>query len=257
MLTDSNAQDLGEGQEVWSWQYDQFGAKITDTRVDVTIDHPKPAQLKITLYPPKQFGLAPIVLWDHKAVSGKFASETWQVGVLDDTLDGVTGRRVSSKITFQTSAKAIPIVATRPASCRSPAPSATASSRSPATACRSSTPPFRSSRSHSRRSTARRRRTSVTVTSGATTADTWTFHVVGGDPDAAQTWDPLTMVRADWDGDGAWDSDWVTLSRDKGGVTGSVDLTSQFALPGHYNVVIQARDGYWAQTTQTVAIDVK
>jgi hypothetical protein len=97
---------------------------------------------------------------------------------------------------------------------------------------------------------------SVAVTAGATTADTWTFHLVGSDPDAGTTWDPLLVARADWDGDGSWDSDWVTLTGDKGATTLAADLGNQFAAPGHYNVVFQLRDGFWAQTTTTLGVDV-
>jgi len=97
---------------------------------------------------------------------------------------------------------------------------------------------------------------SLAVTAGATSADTWTFHVVGGDPDAGAAWDPLLIVRADWDGDGSWDSDWVTLTGDKGATTLAADLSTQFAAPGHYNVVFQIRDGFWAQSTSALGVDV-
>ena len=107
-----------------------FGAKITSAKVTVTIDHPRPADLLIRLLPGKGSGIEPVVLRDHvggtgglrtftfttssnanlRAVIGQFADDYWSVEVTDDVGNSQTGRLVSSKVEFRTSARAVEVL---------------------------------------------------------------------------------------------------------------------------------------------------
>jgi len=492
VLSDPNAQDMIENQSTWSELYDQFGAKITDTKIEVTIDHPRPADLRITLYPPKQFGLAPVTLWDHKsalgglktlkfnegttpglkALEGKFASENWGIEIIDDNANGQTGRLVSTKITFATSSYAVPVLddASRvlvaggklvvagdgietfdasfaqlvmplaivkgtpcfdafvqsgrvvwmgPLEAKSKSGTITTppirglavidltfpmlpivvrtatdvggdameiakvGTRvyvrvQPTSGCTGKgcgagdpftvvgnasslangaykwqlgTTPFRfdpmafgddkavwaigargwvmhydvsnagaialaaefprsmgsglistgtneaflwqwgpagqmlqldqvtSTVSRVYRVTLEARDgagmvsrvgrtvhvipydhapsiTGASITQGITTADQWIFHVSADDPDYGTTWDPQVLVRADWDGDGSWDSDWFPIGQNKTGEK-AADLYADFPVAGHYDVVFQVRDGFWASSTYVFPIDVR
>ncbi|HUQ02835.1 MAG TPA: hypothetical protein VM261_10090 [Kofleriaceae bacterium] len=106
------------------------GAKITQAKVVVTVDHPRVADLVIRLVPGKGLGLEPVVLRDHqtganglrtytftsantlalRAVHGQFADEYWTVEVVDDTANGLRGRLVSSRLELKTSAKAVDVI---------------------------------------------------------------------------------------------------------------------------------------------------
>lgn len=89
------------------------------------------------------------------------------------------------------------------------------------------------------------------VVSGATTADTWQVHVTATDPDAAASWDPTQTVRVDWDGDGAWDTDWTYLSG------GAADIYATFPIAGHRDAIVQVRDGFFATSTTQLSFDVQ
>ena len=91
---------------------------------------------------------------------------------------------------------------------------------------------------------------SAEVVQGLTTNDTWIIRVTLADVDSAAGWDPNQTVRVDWDGDGAWDSDWTYAS---GGVA---DVYASFPEAGHRNAIIQVRDGFFATATTTLAFDV-
>lgn len=92
---------------------------------------------------------------------------------------------------------------------------------------------------------------SAQVVQGATTADTWIIRVIASDPDAAAGWDPTQTVRADWDGDGAWDSDWAYLT------DGVADIYANFPVAGHRDAIIQVRDGFFATSTIGLSFDVQ
>ncbi|MCE9576318.1 MAG: hypothetical protein K8W52_24435 [Deltaproteobacteria bacterium] len=91
----------------------------------------------------------------------------------------------------------------------------------------------------------------VQIAQGATTADTWIIRVTATDPDAAAGWDPTQTVRADWDGDGAWDTDWSYVSG------GTADIYANFATAGHRDAIIQVRDGFFATATTPLSFDVQ
>lgn len=106
------------------YAYVQDGERISDAKVTMWIDHPKPGQLEITLYPPKQSGIAPIVLRDHQpgagglrkytfnthAVDGAFAADGWSVEVIDDVEDDKKGSLVSTDFRFTTKSRAAKVL---------------------------------------------------------------------------------------------------------------------------------------------------
>lgn len=103
-----------------------LGARITRTTVQVTIEHARPADLTIRLVPQKDSGVAPIVLWDHRAAAGgvrtltfsststaalraldgTFADGFWSLEVTDDVGNGALGRLLSSRLELATRARA-------------------------------------------------------------------------------------------------------------------------------------------------------
>ncbi len=106
--------------------YFNHGAKVTATRVTVTVEHPRPADLKIQLVAAKDLRLAPVVLWDHGAgpgglrtwtftaattpalrtLVGVFPEGGWRVEIIDDQANGQAGQLVASRVQFDTSARA-------------------------------------------------------------------------------------------------------------------------------------------------------
>jgi len=92
--------------------------------------------------------------------------------------------------------------------------------------------------------------TGVSVTAGSRGGAPWQFDLGVSDPDSA-LFDPTAAVRADWNRDGVWDTDWNWI-----GTTGG----SLFWWPtaaGHYTVRLQVRDGFWAFAAPTeVVVDV-
>lgn len=107
-----------------------LGGKISRTRVDVTLDHPRPADLVIRLVPWKGSALAPVVLWDHqaaagglltfsftststpalRALDGAFADGYWQLEVQDDTANQAVGTLISSRLEFTTRSRAARVI---------------------------------------------------------------------------------------------------------------------------------------------------
>lgn len=76
-------------------------------------------------------------------------------------------------------------------------------------------------------------------------ADPMIFRVFATDPDAGAIWDPNLLVRADWDGDGVFDSDWSFFGNQPGQWG---ELYGAFPGPGTYQSVFEVRDGYWASS---------
>ena len=81
----------------------------------------------------------------------------------------------------------------------------------------------------------------VSIVGGAAASGDWIFQVSVTAPDVAATWDPNRMIRADWNGDGSWDSDWNFAWTD-------AQLATRFPGPGTYPVRFEARDGFWARS---------
>ncbi len=109
----------------------EHGAKISSARVTVTVDHPRHADLLIRLVPGKGSGLEPVILRDHagsahnglrtytftsantmalRAIHGQFADDYWSVDVLDDVGNGHLGHLVSSRLEFNTAARAVEVL---------------------------------------------------------------------------------------------------------------------------------------------------
>lgn len=124
--------DVADGGE-WPNQHSfnlVHGAKISSTRIELTIDHPRPADLLIKLVPSKDLRREPIVLWDHRsatgglrtlvftssntptlrALDGMFADGFWSVEILDDQANGQAGRLVSTRVQFSTTARAVKVI---------------------------------------------------------------------------------------------------------------------------------------------------
>lgn len=92
----------------------------------------------------------------------------------------------------------------------------------------------------------------VEVLAGATERDAWQFGLDVADPDGNPSWDPTLMVRADLDGDGAYDTPWQWA--------GSKDGTIVYAdmpQPGDYTVRFQVRDGFWATGAAELPVTVR
>ena len=103
------------------------GARIASTRVEVTVDHPRTADLTFRLVPGKGSGLAPIVLRERqhgpsglrtftfttlttpalRTLNGAFVDEFWMIEVSDDVGNGQVGALVASRLEFRTTARAI------------------------------------------------------------------------------------------------------------------------------------------------------
>ena len=118
----------GWGASHFVWLDD--GERITNVRVRVTVDHPRPANLRITLHGPKSAGVDPIVLRDHvggpggtrtftftsgntpalRALHGRFAHEGWSVEVVDDVVDGHAGRLVATELHLKTRSRAARVI---------------------------------------------------------------------------------------------------------------------------------------------------
>jgi subtilisin-like proprotein convertase family protein len=112
------------------YHYVQDGEKINDVRITVALDHARHADVVISLIPPKQFGIAPIVLRDHRpapaglreftfttnntpalsAVVGQYAAEGWQVQVVDTVANGSMGTLTGSQVRFRTRTRAFPTI---------------------------------------------------------------------------------------------------------------------------------------------------
>ncbi len=112
------------------WHSLEDGERISSARVTVAIDHARHADLVITLVPPKQFGLAPVVLRDHRpapagqrefvftsantsalrALDGSFAAEGWTVQVVDDVANGKAGTLIGSQVRFATRSRAAAVL---------------------------------------------------------------------------------------------------------------------------------------------------
>jgi subtilisin-like proprotein convertase family protein len=84
--------------------------------------------------------------------------------------------------------------------------------------------------------------------------DPMLFRVFAADPDAGQIWDPNLLVRADWDGDGVFDSDW-TFFGNQPGQWG--ELYGAYPGPGTYATVFEVRDGYWASSRMVRNVTVE
>ena len=78
------------------------------------------------------------------------------------------------------------------------------------------------------------------------------LQIVVSDPDDLATWDPTRFARVDWDGDGAFDTDWLWIGGD-----GSGRFATDVEIPvgaGPRTAVVEARDGFWATTRATIAL---
>lgn len=80
------------------------------------------------------------------------------------------------------------------------------------------------------------------------------FRVYAADADAGQVWDPSLLVRADWDGDGVFDSDWAYFQNLPGQWA---ELSGVYPGPGTYATVFEVRDGYWASTRHVRNVTVE
>jgi hypothetical protein len=80
---------------------------------------------------------------------------------------------------------------------------------------------------------------SVEVVSGKDENDTYTLEMRVEDPDLGHTWDPYTLARVDFDGDGVLESHWFW-----GGQDGLVNVYQKFPSAGTYNLLLEARDGF-------------
>ncbi len=129
-MTDVMAINEGEDWGGAHWLYVQDGERITDTRITLTVDHPRHADLVFTLTPPKQLGLDPIVLREHRpapagvreytftsantpalrALDGAFATEGWMIQVKDDVLNGNGGALLGSTLRFATRSRAAAVL---------------------------------------------------------------------------------------------------------------------------------------------------
>ncbi len=92
----------------------------------------------------------------------------------------------------------------------------------------------------------------VTVTPNATTTADTTFTLTTSDADRGTTWDPSTWTRADLDGDGIFEGQWMI-------VIGSqpATYTTRFATPGTRTVRFQVRDGFYGLSTRDVTVQVR
>ena len=77
--------------------------------------------------------------------------------------------------------------------------------------------------------------------------------ILAADPDAGQVWDPNLLVRADWDGDGIFDTGWEMFWNNP---EQPYDMQTPFTSPGTRRIVIELRDTYFAtsRVTQELAI---
>jgi subtilisin-like proprotein convertase family protein len=132
LLTSSEEVDIVEQPDWGAGHYlsAEHGERIADTRVTVTIQHARPADLLIRLHPPNGAGIAPIVLWDHRTagsgrrtytftsgttpalrqLNGLFATDGWNLEVVDDQVNGKTGRLLASEIELTTSSRAVALL---------------------------------------------------------------------------------------------------------------------------------------------------
>lgn len=94
---------------------------------------------------------------------------------------------------------------------------------------------------------------SAVQTGGVRVGDVFTFNATTVDPDAGVTWDPYVFTRADLDGDGLFETDWIQ----SGGRDGAVaTFESQYATPGARTVRFQTRDTFWGVTETALTFDV-
>jgi subtilisin-like proprotein convertase family protein len=132
ILASSDPLDIAEQPEWGASHYlaAEHGERIADAKVTVTIQHPRPADLLIRLHPPGSSGLAPIVLWDHRTagsgrrtytftagttpalrqLNGLFASDGWNLEVVDDQVNGKTGRLLASELELTTASRAVALL---------------------------------------------------------------------------------------------------------------------------------------------------
>jgi subtilisin-like proprotein convertase family protein len=132
VLASSEAVDIVEQPDWGAGHYlsAEHGERIADARVSVTIQHARPADLLIRLHPPQSSGVAPIVLWDHRTagsgrrtysfnsgntpalrqLNGLFAFDGWNLEVVDDQVNGKTGRLLASEIELTTASRAVELL---------------------------------------------------------------------------------------------------------------------------------------------------
>ena len=78
------------------------------------------------------------------------------------------------------------------------------------------------------------------------------LEIVPVDPDDLATWDPWRFARVDWDGDGAFDTDWLWIGSD-----GNGRFATDIEIPagdGPRVALVEVRDGFWARAQATIAL---
>jgi hypothetical protein len=78
------------------------------------------------------------------------------------------------------------------------------------------------------------------------------LRVEATDPDGLASWDPMRFARVDFDGDGAFDTDWQWMTTDGSGLA-SVEIDVVPGGPGRV-AVVQVRDGFWASARASVEL---
>jgi subtilisin-like proprotein convertase family protein len=91
----------------------------------------------------------------------------------------------------------------------------------------------------------------VALEAGEPTAPGPRLAITVTDPDDGTSWDPFRFARVDFDGDGAFDTDWQWMSVGRDGATTTVDLP---AATGPRTATVEVRDGFWATATTTVLV---
>jgi hypothetical protein len=79
---------------------------------------------------------------------------------------------------------------------------------------------------------------------GVEVFDGTNVRVHASDPDAGAIWDPSLLVRADWNSDGTFDTDWTYIQNAPGAVAEFWGMLGS----GSHNVTFEVRDGFWASS---------